>query len=162
MNEETKNYLTFLNEEFSYLLKIKLFLLEIPGMITRGDINQLEFQSFLEKYEMEMSRFLFEKNRHKENIAQKMRVKADQVTFKLLVHVGNKDFEAMGRKIVKITNEITMHLFKVSVYMQNFAKMQMEFKRLNSFLYQNDYSAAGLGRDNIYNFNSGRNFVGEA
>lgn len=37
MNELVKKYLDFLDEEFQYLTKIKLFLLGIPELIANGE-----------------------------------------------------------------------------------------------------------------------------
>lgn len=160
--EEIDNYLEFLNSEYDYLVKIKLFLVTVPEMIANGNINQLEFQGFMEKYEVETSGFMFRKSTHKELIAKKLHVKPDQVSFKLLVHLGYKEFEEKGRQVVKITNEISQGLNKIIIYLKNFSKMQQEFQRLNSFLYQEDYSPRGIGRETAYNYNRGRNFYGEA
>ena len=66
MNETVRDFLAFLSEEYSYLTKIKIFLVKIPKLITDGDINELEFQEFLEKYELESSHFVYEKNRCRE------------------------------------------------------------------------------------------------
>jgi hypothetical protein len=162
MNDVIKDFLEFLSDEYSYLLKIKLFLLEIPDLITNGNINELEFQGFLEKYEVETAKFVFEKNRHKELIANKLHIKPEQVTLKLLVHLGHNEFEEKGRKVLKISNDISMNLMKVAVYIRNFSKMQHEFQRLNNFLYQKDYTPSGVTRQNAYNYNRGRNYYGEA
>ncbi len=162
MKELTKDFLSFLCEEYSYLEKVKLFLAEIPQLIANGSISQMEFQMFLEKYEVETSRYLFERNKYKEQIALKLHVQKDQVTFKLLVHLGYTEFEEKGLNLLKITNEIKMFLMKISIYLQNFARMQLEFKRLNNFLYQKDYSPHSVKTEGPYNFNRGRNFHGEA
>jgi hypothetical protein len=162
MKELTNEFLTFLSEEYDYLENVKSFLVEIPALIANGSISQMEFQMFLEKYEVQTSRYIFERNKYREGIAAKLHVKKDQVTFQLLVHVGYPEFEEKGLKLLKITNEIKMHLLKITIYLRNFAKMQLEFKRLNNFLYQKDYSPRSVETDGPYNFNRGRNFHGEA
>jgi hypothetical protein len=162
MDEVIKEYLEFLSEEYGYLFKIKLFLMDIPDMIATGSISELEFQGFLEKHEVETSRFLFEKNRYQESIAKNLHISKEQVTLKLLVHLGYKAFEEQGRNVLRITNEITLHLVKISVFLKNFSKMQQEFKRLNNFLYQENYSPQSIDGHTAYSFNRGRNFYGEA
>lgn len=162
LDEHVNQYLQFLSQEYSYLVKIKLFLLDVPGMIADGNINELEFQGFMEKYEVETSRFLFEKNRHRQTIADLLHIPLDKVTFKFLVSLGYREFENKGHRVLKITNEITMQLLKVSVYIRSFAQMNQEMKRLNNFLYQSDYSPNGLESHGTYSYSRGRNFVGEA
>ena len=160
--EEIDNFLQFINSEHDYLVKVNLFLVGVPEMIVNGNINQMEFQGFMEKYEVETSSFMYRKNLYKETIAERLHIQPDQVTFKLLVHLGYKEFEEKGRMVVKITNDITLNLNKITIYLKNFSKMQQEFQRLNSFLYQEDYSRQGIGRESAYNYNRGRNFYGEA
>lgn len=162
MKELMNEFLSFLSEEYSYLEDVRSFLIEIPQLIANGSISQLEFQMFLEKYEVQTSRYIFERNRYREAIAARLHIQIDQVTFKLLVHVGYSAFEEKGLHLLKISNEIKMLLLKISIYLQNFAKMQLEFKRLNNFLYQKDYSPHSVKTDGPYNFNRGRNFYGEA
>lgn len=162
MKELMKDFLSFLSEEYGYLEEVKAFLVQIPELIANGRISQMEFQMFLEKYEVQTSRYLFERNKHIEAIAAQMHVPKDQVSFSLLVHVGYKEFEEKGLNLFKITNEIKMHLLKITIFLQNFAKMQLEFKRLNNFLYQKDYSPRSVKAEGPYNFNRGRNFYGEA
>jgi hypothetical protein len=162
LDETVNQFSKFLSEEYGYLLKIKLFLLDVPGMITAGNINELEFQGFLEKYEVETSRFLFEKNRYKEEIAGLLNVPREQVTFKLLVSLGYLEFDNKAHRVLKIANEITMNLLKVSVFIRNFARMNQEMKRLNTFLYQEDYSPTGMETGGSYTYQRGGNFYGEA
>ncbi len=150
MKETVRNFLTFLSEEYGYLTKIKIFLIKIPKLITNGDINELEFQNFLEKYELETSRFLFEKNRHKEKIAEELNLKPEQVTFRMLVSMGFDDFRDKGHRVLRITNEISLLLLKTSVYIKNFSNLQREFRRLNNFLYQGDYNARGTEPSHSY------------
>jgi hypothetical protein len=149
-----------LSEEYSYLTKIKIFLIKIPGLITNGDINELEFQNFLEKYELETSRFLYEKNRYKDKIADELKLKPEQVTFRMLVSMGFEDFRDKGHRVLRITNEITLLLLKTSVYMKNFSNLQREFRRLNNFLYQGDYNARGT--EPSHSYSPGGKFHGEA
>jgi hypothetical protein len=155
-----QDFLTFLAEEYSYLTRIKVFLLKVPELITSGQVNELEFQNFLEKYELETSRFLYEKNRFKEEIARELNLPIEQVTFRRLVNLGYRGFEDKGRRVLKVSNEISLLLLKISIYLKNFARMQNEFRRLNTFLYQHDYSARGT--DSSYSYTPGRNFHGEA
>lgn len=162
LDEYVNQYLQFLSQEYGYLVKIKLFLLDVPGMIADGNINELEFQGFMEKYEVETSRYLFEKNRHRQDIADLLRISRDEVTFKFLVGLGYREFENKGHRVLKISNEITMQLLKVSVYIRSFAQMNQEMKRLNNFLYQSDYSPTGMETQNAYSYSRGRNYVGEA
>jgi hypothetical protein len=162
MDELIKEYLSFLAEQYGYLTKIKLFLNRIPQMIVKGEVNQLEFQGFLEKYEVQNAHFIYEKNRFQQRIGERMRVTPEQVTFKLLVHVGHRQFEDKGRRLLRITNEIKMQLVKISIYMKNFARMQEDFRRLSNFLYQNDYTPRGTAGGNPYLTNTGRNYYGEA
>ena len=162
LDEYVNQYLQFLSEEYGYLVKIKLFLLDMPGMITGGNINELEFQGFMEKYEVETSRYLFEKNRHRKAIAEVLRIPIEEITFKFLVGLGYREFENKGHRVLKITNEITMQLLKVSVYIRSFSQMNQEMKRLNNFLYQSDYSPSGLDTQGAYSYSRGRNFYGEA
>jgi hypothetical protein len=158
MKYATEKFLSFLAEEYDYLTKIKIFLIRIPELIAAGDINELEFQNFLEKYEVETAHFLHEKNRYKERIAKQLNIPVQQVTFNKLVQLGYREFEDKAWRVLKITNDINLLLVKISVYLRNFAKLQNEFKRLNSFLYQNDYSARGAPTS----YSPGRNFHGEA
>lgn len=160
MKETVRNFLTFLSEEYSYLTKIKIFLIKIPKLITNGDINELEFQEFLEKYELETSRFVFEKNRYKEKLAEELNLRQDQVNFRMLVSMGFDEFRDKGRRVLRITNEITLLLLKTSVYIKNFSNLQREFKRLNTFLYQGDYNARGTEPSHTYR--PGGKFYGEA
>lgn len=160
MKETVRNFLTFLSEEYSYLTKIKIFLVKIPKLITDGDINELEFQNFLEKYELETSRFVYEKNRYKEKIAEELNLKPEQITFRMLVSMGFDDFRDKGRRVLRITNEITLLLLKTSIYMKNFSNLQREFRRLNNFLYQSDYNARGTEPSHTYR--PGGKFYGEA
>lgn len=162
MNDILDNFLKFLAEEYDYLVKIKLFLVNVPDMITTGKINELEFRDFMEKYELETARFLFEKNRFKDSIAAQLNIPSAQVTFKVLVNLGRAEFEETGAKVIKITNEISKLLLKISIYLDNFSRLQNKFKRFNNFLYRNDYSAAALGVEPSYNYTPGRNFYGEA
>lgn len=160
MKETVRNFLNFLSEEYSYLTNIKLFLLKIPKLITSGDINELEFQRFLEKYELETLRFVQERNQFKENIAEELHLRPEQVTYKMLVSMGFDDFTELGSRVLRMTNEITMLLLKTSVYLKNFSRLQGEFMRLNNFLYRHDYSARGT--ESSYNYKPGMNFYGEA
>ncbi|MCX6580654.1 MAG: hypothetical protein NT166_10785 [Candidatus Aminicenantes bacterium] len=162
MNEILENFLKFLAEEYDYLVKIKLFLLDVPDMITTGKINEPEFRDFMEKYELETARFLFEKNRFKESIAGQLNIPPGQATFKMLVNLGRREFEETGAKVIKITNEISKLLLRISIYLDNFSKLQNKFKRFNNFLYRNDYSAAARGVELSHNYTPGRNFYGEA
>lgn len=143
LKQEVGSFLNFLSEEYSYLTRIKLFLVNIPDLITTGEITQVEFQNFLEKFELETASFVYEKNRHKERISRLLNISPDELTFRQLVKLGFKEFEEKGFRVLRMTNEINMQLLKISVFMKNFSKLQSDFKRLNSFLYQNDYSARG-------------------
>ncbi|MCP5102918.1 MAG: hypothetical protein GY950_06055 [bacterium] len=158
LNTIVENFLTFLAEEYRYLTRIKLFLVKVPEMIVNGDINQLEFQDFLEKYELETARFIFEKNRFKEEIARELQSPIEEITFKRLAGLGHRGFEDKGLRVLRISNEINLLLLKISVYLKNFSRMQDEFKRLNNFLYQGDYSARGAEPS----YNPGGNFYVEA
>jgi len=160
LNELITNFLNFLNEEYHSLVKIKVFLLGIPELISNGKINQLEFQNFLEKYELQTASMIYEKNRFKDQIAEKLSTSREEVNFKVLVNLGFHDFEDIGRRVLRISNEITLLLVKISVYLKNFTRMQQEFKRLNHFLSHNDYSPRGESAFTAYN--PGRNFYGEA
>lgn len=155
-----QDFLTFLAEEYSYLTRIKVFLLKVPELISTGQVNEQEFQNFLEKYELETSRFLYEKKRFKEEIARELNLPVEQVTFRRLVNMGFRGFEDKGRRVLKVSNEISLLLLKISIYLKNFARLQNEFQRLNTFLYQHDYSARGVGPSHSYT--PGRNFHGEA
>lgn len=158
MKYAIEKFLNFLSEEYDYLTRIKLFLVRIPELIAKGDINELEFQQFMEKYEVETAHYVREKTRYKELIAKQSGIPADEVTFKMLEKLGYPEFADKGRRVLKISNEISLLLMKIAVYLRNFAKMQDEFRRLNSFLYQNDYSHRGASPS----YNPGRNFYGEA
>jgi len=160
MKETVQNFLAFLSEEYSYLTKIKIFLVKIPGLITDGDINELEFQEFLEKYELESSRFVYEKNRYKEKIAGELNLEPEQITFRMLANMGFDEFRDKGRQVLRITNEITLLLLKTSIYMKNFSNLQREFRRLNNFLYQRDYNARGT--EPSHSYRPGGKFYGEA
>jgi hypothetical protein len=89
-----------------------------------------------------------------------MNVAPEQVTFLLLARLGYRDFEEKGHRVLKVSNEIAMLLLKISIYMRNFSRLRQEFKHLNHFLYQNDYSSRGTAVENRYN--PGKNFYGEA
>ncbi len=160
MNELLKEFFDFLNEEYMYLSQVKLFLNEIPLRIENGNIDELEFQGFLEKYEVQNSHFIYEKNRYKERISEKLHIKNEHFSFRLLVHIGHREFHELGQKVFKISNEISMQLLKIAIFLKNDQKMQREFKRLNSFLYQHDYSPMGIAVESVYR--PGRNFYGEA
>ncbi|MGE5343867.1 MAG: hypothetical protein ACM3SY_20545 [Candidatus Omnitrophota bacterium] len=160
MNELINEFLEFLNQENQYLSQVKLFLMGIPERIAAGEISQMDFQAFLEKYEVQNAHMVYEKNRFKEKIGEQLNIKTDQVSFRLLVHIGHREFEETGRVLLKHTNEISMLLMKISIFLKNFEKMQMEFKRLNSYLFQNDYSPRGLSAEHYCR--PGRNFYGEA
>jgi hypothetical protein len=160
MKETVRNFLNFLSEEYSYLTNIKIFLIKIPRLITSNDINELEFQKFLEKYELESLRFVKEQNNFKEKIGEELNLRPEQVTYRMLVSMGFDEFADLGRRVLRITNEITMLLMKASVYLKNFSRLQGEFMRLNNFLYQHDYSARGT--ESSYTYKPGMNFYGEA
>lgn len=160
MKETIRNFLNFLSEEYSYLTNIKIFLVKIPKLITDGDINELEFQKFLEKYELESLRFVKEQNNFKEKIAEEMNLRPEQVSYRMLVSMGFEEFSELGRRVLRIINEITMLLMKASVFLKNFSRLQGEFTRLNNFLYQHDYSARGTEASHTYK--PGMNFYGEA
>jgi hypothetical protein len=153
-----EDFLGFLNKKSQYLTNVKIFLLSIPELFPKGKISEMEFQNFMEKYEMETAAFLSEKNWYQEKIAEKLNVPKEQVTFKLLLNLGYNDFEATGRKVLRISNEITMLLFKISIYIKNYFKLQREFVGLNNFLYQKDYSARGMEMP----YHPGKTFYGEA
>ncbi|MCP4213733.1 MAG: hypothetical protein GY765_03705 [bacterium] len=158
MNKTTNDYLVFLNEQYKDLTKVKQFLSGVPKLLTSGMINQMEFQNFLEKYEMESAGLLFEENRLKQALADGLRIKPQQVSFKLLVKIGHREFEEIGRRVLRITNEIKMLMMKVAVYLKSFTRLQQEMASLNNFLYQEDYSARGVERP----YTPGRRFYGEA
>jgi hemerythrin-like domain-containing protein len=160
MKETVRNFLNFLSEEHSYLTNIKIFLIKIPKLITSGDINELEFQKFLEKYELESLRFVKEQKHFKEKISEELNLRPEQVTYRMLVSMGFDEFSELGRRVLRITNEITMLLLKTSVYLKNFSRLQGEFMRLNNFLYRHDYSARGT--ESSYTYKPGMNFYGEA
>ena len=160
MNETVRDFLAFLSEEYSYLTKIKIFLVKIPRLITDGDINELEFQEFMEKYELESSRFVYEKNRYREKIAGELNLEPGQISFRMLASMGFDEFRDIGHRVLQITNEITLLLLKTSIYMKNFSNLQREFRRLNNFLYQGDYNARGTEPSQPYR--PGGKFYGEA
>jgi hypothetical protein len=160
MDELIKEFSDFLADEYRYLNQVKVFLMGIPERISEGDTDHFEFQNFIEKYEVQNAHFLHEKNRFKERIGEQLNMKKEQVTFRLLVQLGHREFEETGRNVLKISNEITMLLLKISIFLRNFTKLQMEFKRLNGYLYQHDYSSRGMVVENSYH--TGRNFHGEA
>ncbi len=160
MDELIRDFLDFLAAEYKYLDQVKVFLTDIPEMITDGRINELEFQNFIEKYEIQNAHLLYEKNRYKEKIGEKLNIKKEQVSFRLLVKMGYRDFDSIGRNELKISNEISMSLLRISIFLRNYAKLQYEFKRLNSFLFQHDYSSRGVAVE--YTYRPGRNFYGEA
>jgi hypothetical protein len=157
-DEIIKEFLSFLEEQIQVLTKIKLFLVSIPKLFTNGKISELEFQTFLEKYELETAAFIAEKNQYSKQIAEKLNIANDQVNFKLLVNLGYRKFKDRGLKMISISNEITLLLYKISIYMKNYSKLQRQFLSLNSFLHQKDYSARGVEIPYI----PGRNFYGEA
>jgi len=158
LKEIVNEFAEFLDQKYQYLLQIKLFLVGVPDLISNEKINQLEFQNFMEKYELETTKFLSEKNWYQEKIAEKLNIKKEEVNFKLLVNLGFSEFKEKGRKALHISNEITMILFKISVYIKNFSKLQQKFGQLNNFLYQKDYSITGVP----ISVTPGRNFYGEA
>jgi len=158
MDTLMKEFSDFLAEELQFLTNIKLFLARVPELLTSGEITQIEFQEFLEKYEIETARFLFEKNDYKDQIAEKLAISPAYFTFNLLAQLGFREFEDLSRRIFKAANEIGVQLVKVSIYLKNFTKLQQDFRRLNNFLYQKDYSLRGV--DSPYS--PGRNFYREA
>lgn len=160
MDTLVNDFLNFLADEYRYLVKIKVFLVGVPKLITESKINEQEFQVFLEKYEVETAHYLFEKKRFLEQIAQRLKVSVQQVNFKYLVRLGYQGFNDKGRRVLRITNEIKQLLIKVAIFLRNFQRMQQEFRRLNSFLYQHDYSSMGHSKDVAYT--PGRNYYGEA
>lgn len=160
MDALINDFLNFLSEEYSYLVKIKVFLVNVPQMITGNKINEVEFQAFLEKYEVETSRYVFERKRFKDQIAQKLNIPAEQVNFTYLVRLGYREFDEKARRVLRITNDINQLLFKIAIFLRNFHRLQQEFKRLNSFLYQHDYTSRGQTVASAYT--PGKNFYGEA
>ena len=157
-DEIIKDFSSFLEEKYQAFVKIKRFLVGIPELFANGNITHLEFQNFMEKYELETARFISEKNQYQQEIAEKLHIAKEQVNFKSLVNLGYREFRDTGRKVLSISNEITLLLYKISIYMKNYAKLQQEFMRLNNFLYQKDYSAKGVEMS----YDPGRNFYGEA
>jgi hypothetical protein len=157
-DEVVNQFLTFLDEKYAYLTRIKLFLAGVPDLFTNGQITGTEFQTFLEKYELETAKFLAEKQWYQEKIAEGLNLEAEQITFKLLVSLGFNEFEEKGRRVLRISNEITLLLFKISIYMKNFLKLQREFMQVNNFLVQKDYSAKGVE----ISYDPGRTFYREA
>ena len=158
LNEIVTEFAGFLERKYHYLTRIKLFLVGVPELFTDNKINQVEFQNFMDKYELETARYLSEKNWYQEKIAEHLNIKKEQVNFKLLVNLGFSEFEDKGRNVLRISNEITLLLFKIAVYMKNYLKLQREFSRLNTFLDQKDYSPRGVQ----VSVSPGRNFYGEA
>ncbi len=158
MNEIIIRFLQFLAEEHNYLVSIRKFLSEIPALITSGQITEFEFQNFLEKHELQTARFIFDKNQYRAEIAKSINTAAENINFKLLVKMGFREFESKGRKVLKISNEISRELVKISIFLRNFSKLQTELKRLNNFLIQKDYSPRGVEST----YAPGRNFYGEA
>ncbi len=158
MKELMNGFSAFLLEEYNYLAQIKVFLQRMPELITSGQVTQFEFQNFLEKYELETYRFVAEKNKYKEQISQSLNIPVHQISFKLLVGMGFRQFQEVGRKVLRAANEISMLLMKVSVYMRTFSQMQGDFKRLNNFLYRKDYSVRGQESQ----YDPGQNFYREA
>jgi len=160
MNELINDFSEFLASENQYLSQVKLFLVGIPEQVTRGEMNHVEFQHFLEKYEVQNAHFIYEKKRFMEKIADALQIKTNQVSFRMLVQLGYREFESIGRNALKLSNEIRMLLIKISIFMKNFSKLQKEFKRLNGFIYQHDYSHQGVAAEHSYR--PGRNYYGEA
>jgi hypothetical protein len=160
MNEDEiiKEFLSFLAEKYQALTKIKLFLVGVPELFANGKITEQVFQTFLEKYELETAKFISEKNHYQQEIAKKLNITKEQVNFNLLVDLGHKEFKDISRKVLSISNEISLLLYKIAIYMKNFSKLQQEFIRLNNFLFQKDYSAKGVEMS----CDPGRNFYGEA
>ena len=157
-DEIIKEFLNFLVEKYQALTKIKLFLVGIPELFANGKITEQEFQTFLEKYELETAKFISGKNHYQQEIAKKLNITKEQVNFKLLVDLGYKEFKDINRKALSISNEISLLLYKIAIYMKNFSKLQQEFMLLNNFLSQKDYSAKWVEMS----CDPGRNFHGEA
>lgn len=160
MKELIKEFSEFLAEEYRHLTRVKVFLMKVPRLIGEGEIDQIEFQNFLEKYEVQNSHFINEKKRFNHQIAEKLNIEPEEVSLSRLVRMGYRELNDIGHRVVRISNDISMLLLKISIFLKNFSRMQQEFKRLNHFLHQNDYSPRGVAMEPVYR--TGRNFYGEA
>lgn len=158
LTSTVKEFLGFLNEECDYLERVKLLMVRIPELISNGGITQMEFHDFLETFEIETSRYLNEKSKYKETLAGLLKTTTGDITFKLLVALGFPEFEETGRRVLRLGNEIKLLMLKITIFQNNFNKLQSGFKRLNNFLYQSDYSPRGSEP----RYAPGRNFYMEA
>jgi len=128
MNGVIKEFFVFLENELSYLENVSKFLDSVPKLITGNRIDSYEFGNYLEKYELEVYRIASQK---KGLLLQ-------------LAASGHKEFIEMGKKIFAVSNRIKFTLLKVSIYLSKFTKLNNDLKKVNRFLFQDNYSASGI------------------
>ena len=57
MEQTIKDFKELLEKEYGYLKKIKIFLKDLPPLISQNKATPLEFQNFIEYHEVEMQKF---------------------------------------------------------------------------------------------------------
>lgn len=151
MNGVIKDFFVFLENELSYLEKVSQFLDSVPKLITGNRIDSYEFGNYLEKYELEVYRIASQKKGLLLQLAAYYKIDVTDVSFTYISNSGHKEFLQIGKKIFDISNRIKFTLLKVSIYLAKFTKLNNDLKKVNRFLFQDNYSASGIEKKEYKN-----------
>lgn len=160
MKETIREFSALLKNELNFLLAVKAFLATIPEALEKGDVLIRDFQLFMEKYEYDSHCLLAEKNHLLKEIAALLNIAVENLNLPLLVNMGYGEFEDIQIKIHKTTNEVSLQLLKISIFLKNYARLNTEQLGFNSFLFQSNYSDSLTNKK--FNSRKGQRFYGEA
>ncbi len=152
MVNAVKDFYDFLDVETKRLLKIRDFIATIPDRITRGEITTIEFQNFVETYELETYKFHNTKQDHIKKVTESLNIPAEELSFQLLVKMGYTDFIKLAPEFIAITDQIKSMLLKTSIFIKNFMRLNQELMKLNNYLLQNDYSRQGREKSDHHSY----------
>ncbi len=144
MNGVIKEFYMFLKIELGYLETVNKFFESIPKLITENKVDSFEFGNFLEKYEIEIYKIASNKKSLLMRIAEYYNIDVTEVNLTYISNAGHKEFVEIGKKIFSLSNKIKYTLLKASIYLTKFSQLNNELKKVNRFLFQDNYAANGI------------------
>lgn len=145
IDDVLKKFYEFLELELTYLKDANNFLKTIPDMIVKNKLKDFEFGNFIEKYEMEVYKIALKKKDFLIEISEYYGVDANEISITYLDKVSDFGYMNLKKEIIKLSNMIVDNLLKVSIYLNRFAKLNGDLKKINGFLYQGNYASDGEG-----------------